>query len=66
MKLETSELCKGTPPEFGQFIDYARGLPFKSEPNYKFCIQLFRKVAMEHNYSPRDLIFDWDMQGGSK
>lgn len=37
IKMELSELCKGIPKEFGRFIEYIRGLPFKGEPNYKFC-----------------------------
>lgn len=60
MKLETTELCKGIPIEFGRFIDYVRGLPFKSEPNYKYCLTLFRKVAIEHTYNTKELIFDWE------
>lgn len=44
MKMEISELCKGLPIEFGRYLDYVKGLPFKSEPNYKYCLSLFRKI----------------------
>lgn len=44
MKMELNELCKGLPIEFGRYLDYVRGLPFKTEPNYKFCLNLFRKI----------------------
>ncbi|CAK85816.1 unnamed protein product (macronuclear) [Paramecium tetraurelia] len=67
MKMEVSELCKGLPIEFGRYLDYARGLPFKSEPNYKYCQSLFRKIQSEHNYVPKELVFDWNMsQKGEK
>lgn len=36
--METSELCKGIPSEFGKFLDYVKSLGFKAEPNYKFCL----------------------------
>lgn len=35
--MDIKELCRGIPIEFGRYLDYVRGLPFKSEPNYKFC-----------------------------
>ncbi|CAD8084386.1 unnamed protein product [Paramecium primaurelia] len=67
MKMEVSELCKGLPIEFGRYLDYVRGLPFKSEPNYKYCQSLFRKVQNEHNYLPKELVFDWNIsQKGEK
>lgn len=59
MKMELNELCKGLPIEFGRYLDYVRGLPFKTEPNYKFCLNLFRKIQNEHNYLPKELVFDW-------
>lgn len=43
-KMDTSEICKGIPKEFTRFLDYVKGLPFKAEPNYKYCSSLFRKV----------------------
>ena len=50
MKIETNELCKGIPNEFGRFLDYIKGLPFKAEPEYKYCQILFRKLSLELNY----------------
>lgn len=66
MKLDINELCKGIPIEFGRFIEYVRGLPFKAEPNYKYCCQLFRKIATEHKYTPNELVFDWNVNTGSR
>ncbi|CAD8165667.1 unnamed protein product [Paramecium octaurelia] len=67
MKMEVSELCKGLPIEFGRYLDYVRGLPFKSEPNYKYCQSLFKKIQNEHNYVPKELVFDWNIsQRGDK
>ncbi|CAD8068235.1 unnamed protein product [Paramecium primaurelia] len=67
MKMEVSELCKGLPIEFGRYLDYVRGLPFKSEPNYKYCQSLFKKIQNEHNYVPKELVFDWNItQRGEK
>ncbi|CAD8087039.1 unnamed protein product [Paramecium sonneborni] len=61
MKIDMNELCKGIPIEFGRFLDYIKGLPFKSEPNYKYCQNLFKKLSQEHNYQQKDSIFDWDL-----
>ncbi|CAD8167742.1 unnamed protein product [Paramecium pentaurelia] len=60
MKMEMNELCKGIPIEFGRFLEYIKGLPFKAEPNYKHCQQLFKKVCQEHNFTQKDLAFDWE------
>ncbi|CAK81420.1 unnamed protein product (macronuclear) [Paramecium tetraurelia] len=59
MRLDSNELCQGLPIEFAIYLDYVKGLHFKLEPNYKYCLSLFRKVSKEHNFSTRDLIFDW-------
>lgn len=45
MKIDMNELCKGIPIEFGRFLDYIKGLPFKAEPNYKYCQTLFKKLS---------------------
>ncbi|CAD8166792.1 unnamed protein product [Paramecium octaurelia] len=59
IKIDTNELCQGLPIEFARYLDYVKGLPFKSEPNYKYCLSLFRKISNEHNYLSKELIFDW-------
>ncbi|CAD8098732.1 unnamed protein product [Paramecium sonneborni] len=61
IKMEVSELCKGLPIEFTRYLDYVRGLQFKSEPNYKYCQSLFKKVQIELNYVPKELVFDWNI-----
>ncbi|CAD8086553.1 unnamed protein product [Paramecium sonneborni] len=59
IKIDINELCQGLPIEFARYFDYVKGLPFKSEPNYKYCLSFFRKISNEHNYLSKELIFDW-------
>ncbi|CAD8170774.1 unnamed protein product [Paramecium pentaurelia] len=59
MNIDSNELCQGLPIEFTRYLDYVKGLQFKSEPNYKYCLSLFRKISNEHKYLSRNLIFDW-------
>jgi hypothetical protein len=37
-----ARLCKGLPEEFGYFVDYARGLAYEQEPDYKHWKHKFR------------------------
>ncbi|KAM3134807.1 hypothetical protein pb186bvf_013132 [Paramecium bursaria] len=66
MTMETSELCKNIPIEFGRFLDYVRQLSFKSEPNYKFCLSLFKKLQTEYQVNPKEQHFDWDLGNGQQ
>ena len=40
-KLDLETLCKGIPNEFIKYLEYSRGLGFKTQPDYKFLINLF-------------------------
>lgn len=59
-KIETSveELTKGLPPQFGQFMNYARSLSFTAAPDYTFLRGLFRGLFLEMGYS-YDFKWDW-------
>jgi casein kinase 1 len=48
------DLCKGMPGEFEEFLRYCRRLKFKDQPNYKFWIEEFRGLAINHGYSDSD------------
>ena len=60
-KIETplSELCRGHPEEFKQFMEYCRTLKFEQEPNYKTCIGFFEGCMQRHKYDPRVFDFTW-------
>ena len=44
-KLETrlEDLCKGVPQEFYDYMVYCRSLQFEEQPNYQYCLGLFKK-----------------------
>ncbi|KAF8214152.1 kinase-like domain-containing protein [Mycena galopus ATCC 62051] len=40
-------LCGDYPPVFGAFLEYARGMKFDEEPDYKFWREQFRLLVLE-------------------
>lgn len=53
-----SILCKDMPIEFVQYLEYVRKASFKSQPDYKYLLQLLRKAALNNNIK-YDNIYDW-------
>jgi casein kinase 1 len=60
-KLEISldVLCKGQPKEFKEFMEYCRKLKFDEEPDYKFCLTLFRNCMLKNNIDPNSTDYVW-------
>lgn len=50
------KLCKGCPPQFGMFLEYARGLDFMEDPNYDYLHALFTDES-----APTQRAFDWEI-----
>jgi hypothetical protein len=57
-KRSTSILCKGLEPEFRAFLKYAKGLDFKTNPDYKYCRKLFSDLFKRKGYV-WDAIYAW-------
>lgn len=53
-----SRLALGLPAEFGQLLDYARGLRFDEQPDYDGWRLKFRTLFEQSGYS-NDRTFDW-------
>jgi hypothetical protein len=51
-------LCRDLPPEFAIILEYIYGLDTSVEPDYKYIINLFLKVA-EHEKIVLDNHFNW-------
>jgi len=56
--ISSNELCYGMPVEFATFMDYARNLEFKQEPDYNYLRHLFYSAMSKQGYT-FDNIFDW-------
>merc|ERR1719298_146705 len=41
---KVSELCKGLPPEFEEYLTYCRGMQYKQRPDYIRLRDMFRRV----------------------
>jgi casein kinase I family protein HRR25 len=54
----TIELCSGLPDEFQIFLDYTRGLPFDTEPDYEYMHSLFQNLFVARGYH-NDSSFNW-------
>ena len=54
-----SELCRGCPVEFQEFIQYCRELGFDEKPNMTYVRNLFRDLYRRHGFeNPHQ--WDWD------
>ena len=60
-KMETplSELCKGLPNCFREFMEHCKKLEFTEEPNYKLLIGLFETCLKENNLDPKVFDYTW-------
>ena len=67
-KLETrlEDLCNGVPQEFYDFMAYCRSLQFEEQPNYQYCLGLFRKCLQRHNLDPNVCDYSWKQNFLSK
>jgi len=52
------KLCEGLPEEFAKFLEYCQNLKFDDEPNYKYCINLFKDLYKSKDYD-NDYLYDW-------
>jgi len=61
VKSETTpeKLCKGLPPQFLEYINYARRMTFEQEPDYKYLRNLFL-TALQNYGGKMDYCYDWD------
>jgi len=64
IKIETtpSELCKGFPKEFEEYINYTRNLEYEQDPDYDYLRNLFLTVLKNYKYE-FDYFYDWDQVG---
>lgn len=53
-----TELCKGFPKEFQDYLIYCRKLDFKEKPNYQHLRQSFKDLMKEMGIE-NDYQFDW-------
>jgi serine/threonine protein kinase len=51
-------LCKGLPPEFKEYMQRVRAIPYAAEPPYRFLRKLFKRCFRREGYK-RDYIYDW-------
>ncbi|KAJ1949569.1 serine/threonine protein kinase [Linderina macrospora] len=58
MSTSTEELCRGFPPEFAVYLNYARSLRFDDKPDYTYLKRLFRDLFVRSDFK-YDYLFDW-------
>jgi len=54
------DLCKDTPDEFKEFMNYCKGLEFTAEPDYGYMIGLFEGCMKKHGYDTKIPDFIWN------
>jgi hypothetical protein len=54
-----TDLTKGVPAEFKEFMEYCRKLEFTEEPNYKHCIGLFDQCMKKNEFDPKVMDYTW-------
>jgi len=57
MSTPVEELCAGFPPEFTNYLNYARSLKFEETPDYRELRAAFRTVYEREKFVDR--VFDW-------
>ena len=57
-RISTSELCKGFPIEFREFLDYTKSLQYLDEPDYEKLKNKMISVCRRMKYT-FDNIYDW-------
>ena len=55
---ETSELCKGYPKQFEEYLEYTKKLGYEEDPDYGYLRGLFEGVVKESGFT-LDYLFDW-------
>ena len=67
-KIETplSELCRGHPVEFREFMEYCRSLSFEQEPNYATCVGFFTTCMQRHGFDAHVFDYTWKQNRLSK
>jgi len=58
MKIPTSQLCQGLPPQFETYLNYVKNLDFMEDPDYKYLKKQFRILFVENGYD-FDYNYDW-------
>ena len=58
MSTSPSELCKGFPKEFEEYVNYTRNLDYEDEPDYNYLKNLFLNVLKNKGYH-FDYYCDW-------
>lgn len=56
-----SELTKGYPKEFADYMNYCRNLEFKEDPDYDYLRRMFKELYNRCGFE-NDFIFDWTIQ----
>ena len=56
------ELCKDLPPQFEEYIKYARNLGYEADPDYNYLRNLFLSILKKYNWD-FDYFYDWDQVG---
>lgn len=58
IEMDITTLCKGLPPEFVEYFEYVKSLPYAKRPNYDYLRSLFRN-RMDLEGMEDDRIYDW-------
>jgi len=58
-QLPLEELCKGSPPEFMNFLKYGRELPFEARPDYDGLVAMFRNLRQKTEPPTEDWHLQW-------
>ena len=56
-----SELTKGYPKEFADYMNYCRNLGFTEDPDYSYLRRMFKELYNRCGFE-NDFIFDWTIQ----
>ena len=62
IKIETkpSQLCKGFPKEFEEYVEYTRKLEYEQDPDYDYLKNLFY-IILKDNKNNSEILYDWDI-----
>ena len=59
METSLTDLCKGLPTCFKEYMEYSKKLEFTGDPDYKYLIGLFDKCMVENNLDPKVFDYTW-------
>jgi len=62
IKMDTSpsELCKGFPKEFEEYVEYTRNLEYEEDPKYEYLKNLFL-IILKEDKNNIEYLYDWDI-----